>query len=419
MVDRRVITGSGPPNRKGTAGTRPAETGTVSGLRGVSQLVVGAVTGVTDIVEAMHFNIARLSPIVGVVQTGRTRGVTGLVYRSVRGITSAVGFGLDATLAQVEPLVRQSRLTSPRREALVAVLNGVLGDHLESSNNPLAIPMHLRQRGEPLHLDRQTLAESAIPVNGRILVLVHGLCMNDLGWQRQGHDHGTMLARDLGYTDVHLRYNSGRSIAANGREFADVMERLVREWPVPVSELAIVGHSMGGLVARSAYHYARLAGHQWTEHLDKLLFVGTPHHGAPLERAGNGLQTILGVSPYTAPLTGIGRIRSAGVVNLRYGTIVDDDDAAGSHRAPAVPLPEAVQCFAIAATTRPSADVPGWRLPGDGLVLVDSALGVHRDPSRCLNIPDSRQRIVYGLGHLDLLSSREVYDQLHAWLVQD
>jgi hypothetical protein len=393
--------------------------------RSASRLLVAAVTGATDIVETMHCNIARLSPIVGAPRPGRARGITGLVYRSVRGVTRAVGSGLDTALAQLEPL-RSANGSSPRREATLAALNGVVGDYLVAADSPLAIPMRLRQRGRsPVqNYDAPAPQTDAASSGSKLLVLVHGLCMSDLGWEREGHDHGAALARDLGYTPLYLHYNSGRHVATNGREFAGVLERLVEEWPVPVSELVLVGHSMGGLGARSACHYAALAKHAWPGRLTKLVFLGTPHHGAPLERAGNRLNVLLGISPYTAPLTGLGGIRSAGVQDLRYGRIVETsrehDDEPGNeslHRGGTpVPLPEGVHCFAVAASRQRQPSAWPGRVRGDGLVPVRSALGQHQNPRSTLAIPPAHRYVCFGANHFDLLGSREVYERLRGWL---
>ncbi len=160
---------------------------------------------------------------------------------------------------------------------------------------------------------------------GRLLVLVHGLCMNDLQWRRNGHDHGAALAHDGGWQPLYLHYNSGRHASTNGREFADLLETLVAQWPVPVEELVVLAHSMGGLVARSACQHAELSQQRWLKHLRKIVFLGTPHHGAPLERHGHGLQRLVGISPYTAPLARLGMIRSAGITDLRHGNVLDQD----------------------------------------------------------------------------------------------
>jgi hypothetical protein len=393
-----------------------------SDLRGASRLAVDAVAGVAALVEELHHGIASRAPIVGAAPAGRTRGITGLVYRSVGGITRAVGIGLDAVLAPLAPLLG-ARASTPRREAIVAALNGVLGDHLAESRNPLAIAMRLRVGGRPLALEREALAAALPGATGRVLVLVHGLCMNDLQWQRDGHDHGAALARELQFTPLYLHYNSGLHVSTNGHEFAALLEQLVNAWPVPVDELVIVGHSMGGLVARSACDAARRARMRWPRQLDKLVFLGTPHHGAALERAGNRVDLLAAISPYTKPFARLGRLRSAGIQDLRHGNLLDADWQArpASHPQDArwrVPLPAGVACFAVAATRRAAPGGVG-RLPGDGLVSVRSALGQHDDPRRALAIPPAQHCTCYGIGHFDLLSSRDVYRHLRLWLGRD
>jgi pimeloyl-ACP methyl ester carboxylesterase len=284
--------------------------------------------------------------------------------------------------------------------------------------------MRLRRHGRALLLDPESLAREFPDSDGRLLVMLHGLCMSDVGWRRDGHDHGAVLEHDLGYTALYLHYNSGLHISSNGADCAAIMEELVAAWPVPVRELVIVGHSMGGLVARSACHTALLAGHSWLAQLSSIVFLGTPHHGSPLERAGNQLELLLGISPYTAAFARLGRIRSAGVKDLRHGNLLDEDWAqhASGHvndvRAP-VPLPEGVRCFAIAASKQSQPGAPGSRLAGDGLVPVDSALGRHPARERTLAIPESRQRVFYGLHHFDLLSRGEVYAQIRRCLSGD
>lgn len=386
-------------------------------LRGVSQLIINAVAGVTDIVEDMHRNIATPSSLIGKAPAGRTRGITGLVYRSVRGVTRGVGSLLDVALAQLSPLL-PGQPFSPRREALLSGLNGVLGDYLLSENNPLAIPMRLRRDGKPVDLQREALGQRFADCNGRLLVLVHGLCMNDLQWLRDGHDHGAALADELDYTALYLNYNTGRHISSNGREFAATLEQLVENWPVPVTELVIIGHSMGGLVSRAACHCAAEAGQRWPAVLRKLVFLGSPHHGAPLERAGNQANLLIGISPYTAPFSRLGMIRSAGIRDLRFGNLLDQDwqDVDGDHKhdpRQLVPLPVAVTCHAIAAT---KGKQPGSRLPGDGLVPVRSALGEHKDSVLTLPIDAAHKAIVYDTDHFALLSSQQVCQTLLGWL---
>ncbi len=392
-------------------------------LRGINQLVINGIVGVVDLVEAMHYNIVSIPGLVAKPKRDRTTGIKGLVYRSVRGVIGLVGRGLDGLLAQLEPLLdKRSRWRG--RETLLAVLNGVLGDYLAASNNPLAITMRVRQGGGVLPDESESLAVAIPHAGGKLVVLLHGLCMNDLQWKRKGHDHGVSLARDLAYTPVYLHYNSGLHVSTNGRAFAERLETLVQLWPVPLTELVIIGHSMGGLVARSACHYGALARHEWVRRLDKLVFVGTPHHGAPLERGGNWVDLLLGASRYSAPLARLGKIRSAGITDLRFGNLLDEDwnkrdrfKRTGDLRLP-VPLPQGVACYAIAATTGKRAGDLSDRLIGDGIVPLASALGHHDNPKLALTFDDSRQRVVYGTGHLDLLSRPEVYAQIKQWLAE-
>jgi len=393
----------------------------LSDIHGYSRLVVDATIGLTNVVETMHHNIARSPGILGAPTQEPTKGITGLVYRIIRGTTRLVGGGIDAVLARLVPQIDRAA-SSAEREAVLAVLNGVLGDHLAAGENPLAIPMRLRRDGQSLELTGQALAEAIPRPSGRILLLAHGLCMNDRQWRRNGHDHGAALATDAGFTQVYLHYNSGLHISTNGRAFADLIEALLKAWPAPVEELVIIGYSMGGLVSRSACHYGKVAGHDWLRHLRKVVFLGTPHNGAPLERGGNWLHVILNASPYTAALARLGKIRSAGITDLRYGNLLDEDwehrdrFARSKDKRRAVPLPDDVQCFAIGTSIAKRESSLSKQLLAGRLVPIRSALGQHADPSRNLSFPESRQWIGYGMSHFDLLDHREVYERINQWL---
>ena len=390
----------------------------VDDLRGATRLAVAATRSVTDLVEAMHRTIGGGPAVLGRPLERPTRLLTAPVYGGVRGVTRLVGAGIDLALARIAPLVG-GKAPGPELEAVLAALNGVLGDYLAETGNPLAIQMRLRHDGQPLELDRPAL-RAALPTAGRkLLVLIHGSSMNDRQWNQKGHDHGAALARELGYTSVYLYYNSGLHISTNGRELSALLEQLVAEWPAPLDELVLVGHSMGGLVARSACHAAESAGHRWRRKLTRLVCIASPHHGAPLERGGSWVDLLLGVSRYSRPLARLGRIRSAGVTDLRYGNVLDehwqgrDRFAPGADRRTPLDLPEGVECYAIAGTR---ARGPGGRLPGDGLVSVDSALGRHRKPELTLDFPKAHQWIGFGMGHVDLLGRIEVYQTLRRWL---
>jgi hypothetical protein len=371
-----------------------------SDLQGAVRLSADATTGIVDLVEAMHERIARVPGLSGALD-GRTRGITGLVYKTIRGVTRLAGGGADALFDLLAPALAPDN-PSRDREAILAALNGVLGDHLAATGNPLATMMSLRRDGRPLVLDASALEQTVPGIGGKPLVLLHGLCMNDLQWSRDGHDHGAALAGDRGYTPVYLHYNTGLHLAANGEAFAQQMEQLVAAWPHRIERLTLLCHSMGGLVARAAFESARAAGHRWPSQVNDLVFLGTPHHGAPLERAGHWVDIVLSGAPYAAPFARLSKVRSAGITDLRHGLDL--------------PLPKSVRCYAAAGSIGDDESDLKGRLLGDGLVPLDSALGRHADPARQLGFAKSRLWVGRSINHMQLLSRAEVYAQLRKWL---
>jgi hypothetical protein len=397
------------------------ETSVADDLRGLGRLAVDGVTGITDLVEAMHAAITHLPSALGKPAPTTTSGLTRFVYRSVRGATRLVGSGVEASLSKLAPVLGNGGL-SPQREAVLAAANGVLGDHLEASGNPLAIRMQLRRDGQALPLTRKSLATRLPNASGKLLVLVHGLCMNDLQWKYAAHDHGEALARDLDYTPVYLHYSSGRHVSTNGHDFSALLEKLIKAWPVPAEEIVLLCHSMGGLVARSALDDAFGNELAWSKLPIKTIFLGTPHHGAPLERAGSWADLLIGISPYSAPFMRLGKIRSAGIRDLRHGNVRDSDwqDRDGDGRADGrtpLPLPKQVSAHAIAVTTQERReDGDDTKLRGDGLVPIASALGEHADRAFDLRIPRSRRWVGHGINHLELLGNDKVYRRIERWL---
>jgi pimeloyl-ACP methyl ester carboxylesterase len=382
----------------------------LSDLRGSVRMAVDATDVITGVVEKVHRTIQLRPGPLGVATADRPNGIAGFVYRTVRVASRLIGKAIDVSLASATALLPEGE-SSPSLDAYRSVVNGVYGDYLLQTGNPLAIEMSLRYRGQrvdhhdPISVFKQ---HSDMTPRSKLLVLVHGLCMNDRQWNQDGHDHGAALADELGYLPLYLRYNSGLHIASNGRAFAELLETLIGNGASPFEELVIMGHSMGGLVTRSACNYGRAANHKWPECLRKLVFLGTPHHGAPLERGGHTLDLVMDLSPYLAPVTHLSKARSAGITDLRHGTISAEDEF--------VPLPSAVQCYTAAAVRAAKRSLLSDRLIGDGLVPLESALGRHHDTTRMLTIPENRQWIGYRMGHRDLLNRPDVYKQISRWL---
>jgi hypothetical protein len=264
---------------------------------------------------------------------------------------------------------------------VVAALNGVMGDRLAAAGNPLAIRMQIR-RDEAGETPRR-----------RIALFLHGLCMHDQHWPR-GEGTADAAVRALGYTPLYLHYNTGLAVAENGRALSALLEALLADWPVQGAELSMVCHSMGGLVARSACEHARVAEVGWLQNLRNLVFLGTPHHGSALERAGKRVDYLLGISPYTAPFVALGGVRSAGIQGLGDGQVSTDGNA--------VALPSGVECRVVAG--RQGRD-------GDGLVSVESALG-----KASLALSRKHTLVIEGAGHIELIRHPGSVAAIERWL---
>jgi hypothetical protein len=384
-----------------------------SHLQGLGRLSVEAIIAVTDIVESLHKRINPISRTFSASDKQQLSGIGGLVYRHIRSVTELVGKSIDAPLAIVSKNLGAPPF-SASTEALLSALNGVLGDHLENRKNPMAIPMQLRKNGKVL--DSSQLSEIIVKSNGKLLIMVHGLCMNDLQWRREGHNHGDKLAQEFGMTTLYLHYNTGRHIAENGKQFSELLES-VNGLADKDLEINLLVHSMGGLVSRSALYIAESEQYHWPKQLNKLIFLGTPHHGAPLEKAGNWIDLILGKHSYTIPFARLVKVRSAGITDLRYGNVKETDrqtqdrfEFVGDQRSP-LPLPSHVQCFAVATCADKNIKHP----LGDGLVTLKSALGKHNDPAFDLKFPTQRTWTGSGINHMQLLSDQKVYEAIKRW----
>jgi pimeloyl-ACP methyl ester carboxylesterase len=314
-------------------------------------------------------------------------GISGAVYASLAGAAALAGHAAAATVRD-RPLS-----TTPRGAAALAVLNGLRGDALEREGSELAMPMSLR-----VHGDRTP----------RIAVFVHGLFETELAWgYGGGRRYGDRLAEEHGFTPVYVRYNTGRHISENGRSLAESLDELFAGWPVPVEQIALIGHSMGGLVARSACH----VGGDWTRHVTHVVSLGSPHTGAPLESAVHYAAAALGAVPETQPFSAFLRRRSAGIRDLRSGSLVDEDwqdrdpDALRAAACREVPLLDGARHCFVAATVTRDAHHPVARLLGDWLVLEASAS--HR-AQEALHVG--------GAHHLALLNHPAVYERLSEWL---
>ncbi|WP_417501602.1 esterase/lipase family protein [Marinobacter sp.] len=393
-------------------------------LHGTAQLLLDLTSGVTDITETMHRTVARdanplnrLRDIAGLPPKARQ----GRTYRVIQSTTSVLQRGLHTSLDRFSMVDESSQL--PQNVKVAAALNGVCGDHLEASNNPLAITMNFRNSSGERVLPKSANLTSVVPdASPRILVLVHGLCLSHEYWK--GHSEGnlgTELQRAQGYTPLYLNYNTGRHISSNGKELAEQLQVLVENWPVGVEELTLIGHSMGGLVIRSACWYASERELSWPKLLKNALYLGSPHHGAALAKAGNLLTFVMKKFRYASPFA-LAQHTSAGIKDLRHGNLLDDDwqgidqdDFHPDYRKP-VPLHEGTRHYFIAATVGKHVSTIPSTMVGDLLVRLDSAKGHHADDLRRLHIRPEDYRVFEKLNHLELLDNKVVHDQILEWL---
>ena len=392
-----------------------------SDLQGLTRLITDATVGITDLVEAMHRDAVHPPFLPSTPIQHLITSIAGIFYKNVKWSARFFGGGADKALGQLTSVLGEIKVTD-EREAIRSALNGVIGDYLEEKENPLKIIMQFRHQTKAISLDSESLKEVYPIINGKILLMVHGSCMNDIQWTRKEHNHGAALAKELHKTTIYLNYNSGRHISTNGQDFNKLLEKLVQHWPVPIEELIIIAHSMGGLVSRSALHYGQQQQKLWPKYLKKIFFLGTPHHGAPLEKAGNYLDVVLEAIPYAKPFARLGKIRSAGVTDLRYGNLLvedwknDDRFKMRGDQRQHISLPEQVECYSIAGIVGKKVESVSSQFIGDNMVGVKSALGQHKKPSKNLHFKKKNTWIAYENNHLDLLSNPKIYTKIKSWM---
>ena len=389
-------------------------------IRALTTLGFDELSGFPGAIRDMHLGIAaRAFRAVGpagrpvqLIHDELSRRAYGTVAAGTALLGRSAGVAMDR--AGIGHAVRLS--DSRAGSAAIAALNGLIGDRIERSGSDLHQRASLRIGGETVALDAASLAAAFPDADGRLVVFLHGLMGDEFYWelgaQRASASYGARLAEDLGCTPLYLRYNTGLHISENGRDVADLLDELVASWPVEVTEIALVGHSMGGLIARSAAHQGSRSGRPWTARVRHIVSLGSPHLGAPLEQGAHVLAEALHALPETRMAGAFLRKRSAGIRDLRHGSLVDEDwrgrdpNALRSAACREVPLLDgATHCFVSATITR-DPDHPVGKLLGDILVLVPSATG--RGRTRRIAFNDEHGLHVSPTHHLALLNHPEV-----------
>lgn len=402
--------------------TSPENTETGAAISGYCPALKTGFQETTLRVQEVHHAIAGLSFqalqwIPGLAGPARwAKSTHDVIVNSIYTTIRHSGGGLLAVAALAEPhiaaavntsvAVPPGRLSSRVRSAL----NAVVGDHLSNSANPLAISMGFYAAGHPIPLTANGLHTHLPNPGNRLCLFIHGLGCNEHDWRRAStaadapsQDYGQRLHAELGYTPLYLRYNTGLTVADNGQQLARQLQKLLAVYPQPVDELVLIGHSMGGLVARSACQQASAENLPWLNLTRMVICLGSPHQGAPLEQLGHVVTAVLHRSNMTAPLGKIANARSAGIKNLRYGL------RAISYQPPTTPASPGIALRFIGANLTKNADHPLGHFLGDGLVTLGSATAPHLGG-------DVDAIRLGGLHHMALLNEPRVYQQIKQWL---
>ncbi len=421
--------------------------------RGFIDLIFDVVEETTNLAERTHDaavqrSVRRFAPIEPVrnaaeVVTGIETTISGRVFESVRAISGITRDAVNGVADATEAILDQSsnagnlELATPIRSTaagtaswcvdfLQASLNGFWGDHLSRRKSRLDLGMTLRHHGRYLPVTPEAFAVAFPNPTNKVCVFVHSLAATEWLWSLSSEafygdpdvTFGTRLRDDLGFTPIYLRYNTGRHISENGRALAKLLTEVLDAYPVPIEEIVLVGHSMGGLVVRSAAHYGREHDEPWIEHLRHVACIGGPHLGAPLEKAVNLLTGILkNVQAAGAQVPAeLLDTRSAGVKDLRYGYIVDEEwagknpDEVFADARRNLPLLDGVGYYFLAATITSDPKHPVGQLLGDLLVRLPSATGEAPEPARRIHF--SSGAVFPGMNHVHIANHPDVYEAL-------
>lgn len=385
--------------------TRPGVLGAAAlAVEYVDDLVVGTVRDVHGAVAKRAFGLTNKGAAGSATlpQTWHDR-ISRSLYTGLGAAMKVASSGLSAA---------ERRGLGPRLEAkpsgrlVMSAVNGLTGDRLAETHPDVAITMSVRRSGSDVRLDPAHLAAAFPEPTSDVVIFLHGLGENDDSWRHRseenGGTYGDRLVAETSWTPVYLRANTGLPIAENGIALASLIGDLVRAWPTEVRRIALVGHSMGGLIIRAACAVVTDDESPWNNLVTNVVTLGSPHLGAPLEKTVNRGARALGVLPETAPFGRILEYRSVGILNLGAGLAADVQN-----------LPHA-RYHLVAATLNRSPRHPVSMVLGDLMVRYPSALGrPRRGPDM---FPDADVLHVPETGHFALLNHLDVYDSMKGWL---
>ncbi|RZS39929.1 PGAP1-like protein [Limnobacter thiooxidans] len=305
--------------------------------RAISDLpfkAVGAATlNASKPVEAVHNEITDM--VYGAVREagrGVFSGAAWVVRQANQSLASpqvidqALGGELMDDVSHLPMPVMPNAKTDKRVSAISSAINGVFGDHLAATRNPMQVHMNLYANGQALPADAAELAARFPDAQNHLVIFLHGLCCNEDSWQMYYNPYepatrpyGDKLQDDFPVTSLYLRYNTGRNIDSNARQFKRVLNKLVRNWPVEVKGITLVGHSMGGLVSRAVVEALTDDDIALKRAIRDVVCLGSPHAGAPLARLAAAGEQLLDRFELSKPIGRVLGVRSRGIRDLKDG----------------------------------------------------------------------------------------------------
>lgn len=426
-------------------------------LNGTKDLIFDAVEETTNLVERMHALAARnsvrpftlvepLATLVQAIKTAHDLPVKG-IYETIRIVNRGIKKLLDVSAKFVINEVsvtngeEKTRHSTPLRsdakgsrswsmDYAESALNALYGDYLAKRDNDLDIGMSFRHQGRILPVEREAFKQNLPDCTKKVCIFIHGLGCTDWAWSISAErfygdpvvNFGSQLKDDLGFTPLYIRYNTGRHISQNGQLLSALLTQLVGEYPKNIEKIVLVGHSMGGLVARSASHYGNENKAPWVSKLRHIFCLGSPNLGAPLEKATNLLSSLLRIfeTAGTQAPAQVLNSRSAGIKDLRFGYSIDDEwkdkdpDAFLKDNRCNVPFVDNVGYYFIASTINQDPNHPVSMLFGDMLVRLPSATG-HASKS-VRRIPFHSGYVFTGMNHLHMANHPDVYKAIRQFI---
>ena len=331
----------------------------------------------------------------------------------------------------MEQLNTQASLKRSHIELGISAINGLVGDNLRKKNSALAVTMGFYHQNRRLALSTSQFQKLEPAVSKKIVILVHGLSSHEQMWsfpeslKTQAGDvsYGSLLADDFGYTPLYVRFNSGLHISENGRYLSSLINELLEVYPIEVEDIMLIGHSLGGLVIRSACYYAQDSDAQWHHKVSKAFYLGTPHLGTPWEDATDGLYQWLGEKnhPVAKAISNAYSGRSSAIQDLRYARLIDEDWKHDVKTTTAIDWLADTEHYFIVATLLNNPSHPFSALLGDMLVPPHSANAMSAMHLNMPNPPnvEKNSAIIAGVNHLRLAFSAEVYRCIKNWLSED